>query len=164
MYSLAKILYFNYVKGSGYFPKSDSSHNSEWKGYLNSRYEVVGNFTQIEPAMKQRELLKGTLSTSASSAWEQAVDYVVFNTEAQLYDVKAVANYTQSQQGSGYFGIWANSVPFEVAKSFCDFFNTRHPINTQELYSAGAPVLPIALVMFPAGSYNNISYETVKPS
>lgn len=162
MYSVAKILYFNYLNTMGFLPKQEGSHETDWNGDLNVRYEVVGNFTQLEPAIKQRELLKGTLSTSADSSWEQAVDYVVFNTESQLYDVKAVANYTQSQQGNGYFGIWGNSLPFEVARSFCEFFNTRHPINPQEVYYVGAPVLPIALVMFPAGNYNNVTYETIK--
>ena len=163
MYSVAKILYFNYITDTGFLPKQNSDHETDWNGDLNIRYEVVSNFTQLEPAIKQRDLLKGTLSTSADDAWAQAIDYVVFNTEAQLYDVKAVANYPLSEQGNGYFGIWANSIPFEVAKSFCEFFNTRHPINPQEVYYVGAPLLPIALVMFPAGQYNNITYETIRP-
>lgn len=156
MYSVAKILYFEWYKTENgrvtMYPEN---------GDLSTRYEVVSNFTNLEPALKQCELLNLTLSTKAGSKAQQPVKYVSFNTDGQLYDVKAVSSKTTAETGNGFYQMWANNVPFEVAKAFCDFFNFRHPYNPDVQRSISEEAEPIKLVMFPAGDFNNVYYDTI---
>lgn len=164
MYCVAKIKYFDDTTMSG---------NSLLYADLYDRFEVISQYTELAPAMEQRDFFRAhvlstvdptdkDISTGKSNT---VVNFVVFNTEAPLYNVKAVSNLSmidKKQDGSktnGYYGIWANSVPFEVAKALCDFYNFRHPLFNPEDYQPEAPLKPTKLVYFKAGTSAVINLE-----
>lgn len=146
MYAVAKILYF------GYDYNTESVTPSGWQGNLYERFEVVSVFTEIEPALAQRDFLKEVNLSDVNDKATQAVDFVVFNTEAPLYNVKAVSSRPTSESlDNGYVAPYANSIPFEVAHAMCNFFNYRFMYN-ENMYTTEAQQVPIKLIMFRSGT------------
>lgn len=164
MYCVAKIKYFDdTTTGSGGVLLYTD---------LYDRFEVISQYTELAPAMEQRDFFRAhVLSTvepndkNHNGKSNTVVNFVVFNTEAPLYNVKAVSNLAMidkkpdGSKTNGYYGIWANSVPFEVAKAFCDFYNFRHPLFNPEDYQPDAHLKPTKLVYFKAGTSAVVNLE-----
>ena len=165
MYCVAKIKYFDdTTTGSG---------GVLLYADLYDRFEVISQYTELAPAMEQRDFFRLHVLTTvkkddinpADGKSNTVVNFVVFNTEAPLYNVKAVSNLSMidrkpdGAKTNGYYGIWANSVPFEVAKALCDFYNFRHPEFHPAEYQDKVPLLPTKLVYFKAGTSAVINLE-----
>lgn len=123
---------------------------------ISDYYTVYNEYTNYEAAKASADFFNLSILSTQSKDDNSVFRYVVTNTESPLYYVRGVSNKeSYGTTSSGYFGLYANLVPFEVAAAMCNYYNSRHPIKASDYkHNASGDLLEtkaIKLVMFMAG-------------
>lgn len=96
-------------------------------------YQVIAEYTNFQAAKASADFYNLSVLTTQSKAFNNVFTYVVVNTENPLYNVRGVSNKeSYGSDSSGYFGIYGNLIPFEVAVEMCNYYNSRYPITKDD--------------------------------
>lgn len=117
-------------------PNSPVSTNGEEVQFVDlttGYYQIMAEYTNYSAAKASADFYNLAILTTQSKAFNNVFKYVVYDTDSPLYNVRGVSNKeSYGGNSSGYFGVFGNMIPFEIAVEMCNYYNSRYPITAED--------------------------------